>query len=146
MKKVVIALAMLVGVSYAHSEIKPTSHGEYKVEYVGGMTDMYVKLNYQTDGKYYAFALKCANRYNPNVFSLVLGTSPEEAVRSIDALIGILDNGKKNEIYTLDDATTVCRKSKNLMYVHRVGYSDSGYIERRHLNNAREFVSMAILK
>ena len=131
-------------ISVMHAEIKPVSHGSYKTEYVGGITDQYVKMLYAQDGSYYAFSLKCASKFNPLTFSLVLGHSPEEALRSVDALLGILDTGAKSEIYTIDEETTAARKSKNLVYIFRTGYADSGYLERRHLNNAREFLQMLL--
>ena len=143
MRKLLFIMAMCV-ISATHAEINPVSRGAYKTEHVGGVTDIYVKLNYATDGSYYAFSLKCASRYNPMTFSLVLGQSPEEALRSVDALINIMDTGAKSEIYTIDEQTTVARKSKNLVYIFRTGYADPGYLERRHLNNAREFIQMAI--
>lgn len=131
-------------ISAMHAEIKPVSQGAYKTEYVGGISDQYVKLNYSTDGTYYAFVLKCASKFNPFTFSLELGKSPEEALRSIDALLNIMDTGAKSEIYTIDEQTTCARKSKNLVYIFRTDHADPGYIERRHLNNAREFIQMLL--
>ncbi|MBR6034633.1 MAG: hypothetical protein IKP39_01085 [Paludibacteraceae bacterium] len=143
MRKLLFIMAMCV-ISATHAEINPVSRGAYKTEHVGGVTDQYVKLNYATDGSYYAFSLKCASRYNPMTFSLVLGHSPEEALRSVDALLSILDEGDKNESYTIDEETVAVRKSKNMVYISRTGYADPGYLERRHLNNAREFIQMAL--
>lgn len=143
MRKLLFIMAMCV-ISTTHAEIKPVSQGSYKTEYVGGITDQYVKMLYAQDGTYYAFSLKCASKFNPLTFSLVLGHSPEEALRSVDALLGILDTGAKSEIYTIDEETTAARKSKNLVYIFRTGYADPGYLERRHLNNAREFLTMLI--
>ena len=143
MRKLLFIMAMCV-ISATHAEINPVSRGAYKTEHVGGVTDIYVKLNYATDGSYYAFSLKCASKFNPLTFSLVLGQSPEEALRSVDALLGILDTGAKSEIYTIDEETTAARKSKNLVYIFRTGYADPGYLERRHLNNAREFLQMLL--
>jgi len=144
MKKLLLIIVTMSLISVMHAEIKPVSQGSYKTEYVGGVTDQYVKMLYSVDGTYYAFSLKCANRMNPLTFSLELGHSPEEALRSVDALLTILDTGAKSEIYTIDDQTTAARKSKNLVYIFRNGYADPGYLERRHLNNAREFIQMAI--
>lgn len=144
MKKILFVMAAMCVISTTHAEIKPVSQGAYKTEHVGGVTDMYVKLNYATDGSYYAFALKCASKFNPLTFSLELGKSPEEALRSIDALLNILDTGTKNETYTIDDETTAARKSKNLVYIFRTGYADPGYLERRHLNNAKEFLQILL--
>ena len=144
MRKTLLLLVAMSLISVMHAEIKPVSQGQYKTEYVGGITDQYVKMLYAQDGTYYAFSLKCASKFNPLTFSLVLGHSPEEALRSTDALLGILDTGAKSEIYTIDEVTTAARKSKNLVYIFRTGYADPGYLERRHLNNAREFIQMAI--
>ena len=144
MKKLSMMIMAMSLISVMHAEIKPVSHGSYKTEYVGGITDQYVKMLYAQDGTYYAFSLKCASKFNPLTFSLVLGHSPEEALRSVDALLGILDTGAKSEIYTIDEETTAARKSKNLVYIFRTGYADSGYLERRHLNNAREFLQMLL--
>ena len=142
MKKILFVMAAMFVISAMHAEIKPVSQGANKTEYVGGITDQYVKMLYAQDGTYYAFSLKCASKFNPLTFSLVLGHSPEEALRSVDALLGILDTGAKSEIYTIDEETTAVRKSKNLVYIFRTGYADPGYLERRHLNNAREFLQM----
>lgn len=142
MRKTLLLLVAMSLISVMHAEIKPVSQGQYKTEYVGGITDQYVKMLYAQDGSYYAFSLKCASKFNPLTFSLVLGHSPEEALRSIDALLDILDTGAKSEIYTIDEETTAARKSKNLVYIFRTGYADPGYLERRHLNNAREFLQM----
>ena len=79
MRKLFMIIVALCVISTMHAEIKPVSQGAYKTEHVGGVTDMYVKLNYATDGTYYAFSLKCASKFNPLTFSLVLGHSPEEA-------------------------------------------------------------------
>ena len=144
MKKTILMLVAMSLISVMHAEIKPVSQGQYKTEYVGGITDQYVKMLYAQDGTYYAFSLKCASKFNPLTFSLVLGHSPEEALRSVDALLGILDTGAKSEIYTIDEETTAARKSKNLVYIFRTGYADPGYLERRHLNNAREFLQMLL--
>ena len=144
MRKTLLLLVAMSLISVMHAEIKPVSQGQYKTEYVGGITDQYVKMLYAQDGSYYAFSLKCASKFNPLTFSLVLGHSPEEALRSIDALLDILETGAKSEIYTIDEETTAARKSKNLVYIFRTGYADPGYLERRHLNNAREFIQMAL--
>jgi hypothetical protein len=144
MKKTILMLVAMSLISVMHAEIKPVSQGSYKTEHVGGVTDQYVKMLYAQDGTYYAFSLKCASKFNPLTFSLVLGHSPEEALRSVDALLGILDTGAKSEIYTIDEETTAARKSKNLVYIFRTGYADPGYLERRHLNNAREFLQMLL--
>ena len=144
MRKMLLLLVAMSLISVMHAEIKPVSQGQYKTEYVGGITDQYVKMLYAQDGSYYAFSLKCASKFNPLTFSLVLGHSPEEALRSVDALLGILDTGAKSEIYTIDEETTAARKSKNLVYIFRTGYADPGYLERRHLNNAREFLQMLL--
>lgn len=144
MRKTLLLLVAMSLISVMHAEIKPVSQGQYKTEYVGGITDQYVKMLYAQDGSYYAFSLKCASKFNPLTFSLVLGHSPEEALRSVDALLGILDTGAKSEIYTIDEETTAARKSKNLVYIFRTGYADPGYLERRHLNNAREFLTILI--
>lgn len=144
MRKTLLLLVAMSLISVMHAEIKPVSQGQYKTEYVGGITDQYVKMLYTQDGTYYAFSLKCASKFNPLTFSLVLGHSPEEALRSVDALINIMDTGAKSEIYTIDEETTAARKSKNLVYIFRTGYADPGYLERRHLNNAREFIQMLL--
>lgn len=144
MRKTLLLLVAMSLISVMHAEIKPVSQGQYKTEYVGGITDQYVKMLYAQDGTYYAFSLKCASKFNPLTFSLVLGHSPEEALRSVDALLGILDTGAKSEIYTIDEETTAARKSKNLVYIFRTGYADPGYLERRHLNNAREFLQLCL--
>lgn len=144
MRKTLLLLVAMSLISVMHAEIKPVSQGSYKTEYVGGITDQYVKMLYAQDGTYYAFSLKCASKFNPRTISLVLGHSPEEALRSVDALLGILDTGAKSEIYTIDEETTAARKSKNLVYIFRTGYADPGYLERRHLNNAREFLPMLL--
>ena len=144
MRRTLLVIVAMSLISVMHAEIKPISQGSYKTEYVGGITDQYVKLLYAVDGTYYAFSLKCASQFNPLTFSLELGRSPEEALRSVDALLGILDTGAKSEIYTIDDETTAARKSKNMVYISRTGYADPGYLERRHLNNAREFLQMLL--
>jgi len=146
MRKTLLLLVAMSLISVMHAEIKPVSQGSYKTEYVGGITDQYVKMLYAQDGSYYAFSLKCASRYNPMTFSLVLGHSPEEALRSVDALLSILDEGAKNESYTIDEETVAVRKSKNILYISRTGYADPGYLERRHLNNAREFLQLCLPK
>lgn len=144
MRKTLLLLVAMSLISVMHAEIKHVSQGQYKTEYVGGITDQYVKMLYAQDGTYYAFSLKCASKFNPLTFSLLIGHSPEEALRSVDALLDILDTGAKSEIYTIDEETTAARKSKNLVYIFRTGYADPGYLERRHLNNAREFIQMAL--
>ena len=144
MRKLILFIVTMCVISAMHAEIKPVSQGQYKTEHVGGVTDMYVKLLYSTDGTYYAFQLKCASQFNPFTFTLELGKSPEEALRSVDALLGIMDTGTKGEIYTIDEQTTAARKSKNLVYIFRTGHADPGYVERRHLNNARDFIQMVL--
>ncbi len=144
MRKTLLVIVAMSLISVMHAEIKPVSQGSYKTEYVGGITDQYVKMIYAQDGTYYAFSLKCASKFNPLTFSLVLGHSPEEALRSVDALLNILDTGTKNETYTIDEETTAARKSKNLVYIFRTGYADPGYLERRHLNNAKEFLQILL--
>ena len=101
MKKILFAIMLLVGAVGASAQINPVSQGTYKVEHIGGLSDIYVKLSYATDGSYYAFILKCADMYNPATFTVVLGHSPQEAMQSVDALLNVLDNGNKGEIYTI---------------------------------------------
>lgn len=140
MKKIISIFVIALTVTTVQAEIKPVSHGTYKTEHVGGQSDIYVKLNYATDGSYFGFVLKCANAYNDATFTLDLGSSPEEALRSVDALLDIMDNGSKGEIYSIDDQTTISKKGKNLIYIFRTGYADPGYLQRRHLENAKEFM------
>ena len=139
-KGILVIFLALLGFAYSSAEIKPVSNGVYKTEYVGGLSDIYIKLLYSTDGSYYAYSLKCASKYNPSTFTVELGKSPQEAMNSVNALFDILDNGQKGEIYTIDETTSIKRQGKNLLYVYRSGEVDPGYIERRHLNATRNFL------
>ena len=139
-------VATLCSITLAIAEIKPVSNGVYKTEHVGGVTDIYVNLLYSTDGSFFAFSLKCASRLNPSTFTVELGKSPQEALNSVNALFDILDNGQKGEIYTIDESTNIKRQSKNMLYVYRLGEADPGYIERRHLNATRDFISSFIVQ
>lgn len=139
-RNILLFIVALFSFTHAVAEIKPVSNGVYKTEYVGGVTDIYVKLLYTTGGNYYAFSLKCANQFNPSTFMVELGKSPQEAMNSVNALFDILDNGQKGEIYSIDETTSIKRQSKNLLYIYRVGEADPGYVERRHLNATRDFL------
>lgn len=141
MKKILFAIMLLVGAVGASAQINPVSQGTYKVEHIGGLSDIYVKLSYATDGSYYAFILKCADMYTPATFTLVLGHSPQEAMQSVDALLNVLDNGNKGEIYTIDSETSMKRQNKSTVYIHRSGYADPGYVQRRHLEATKKFLA-----
>jgi hypothetical protein len=140
MRKVLFTMLLFVGALTASAQIKPVSQGTYKTEHVGGFSDIYVKLNYATDGSYYAFVLKCADMYNPSTFTVVLGHSPQEAMQSVDALLDVLNNGNKGEIYTIDNTTSMKRQNKSTVYIFRDGDVDPGYVQRRHLEATKKFL------
>lgn len=137
----IIALICFIPI-IAFAEIRPQSVGTYKTEYIGGMSDIFARMKYSTAGDYYALVLR---EVNIDVyFNVELGKSAQEAKTSIEALLNILNTGSNGEVFIIDDENSVKKQSKNMMNVYNKYLTDHGYIQRRHLNNALEFVNMCI--
>ncbi len=139
MKKILLSIALLVVIS-AGAAIKPQSVGVYKEYAPMGFMDPYCRLLYNEDNTYFAFKLKHYDKYDPNVFSLELGTSLDEAAASILALKKILTNGQKGETFIIDEHTTIRKVDKYNMYVYRDGEIDCGLLSTPYLTKSLDFL------
>lgn len=142
MRRFLFIIFLCVITNGIYAEIKPQSIGTYKTEYIGGMSDIFVRMKYSTSGDYYALILREVNI--DTYFNVELGKSPQEAKSSIEALLNILNTGSNGEVFIIDDENSVKKQSKNMMNIYNKYLSDHGYIQRRHLNNALAFINMCI--
>ena len=133
-----ICLLMLLPLA-ASAQIKPQSIGTYKHYDVGGPTDIFVSLTYNTDATYFAYSLR-EMHYN-NRFVLMLGNSKEEALESLNNLLNILKTGEKGEVYVIDENTSMKKVDNTRLNIYRAGQLDYGYIQSRHIKSTIKFIN-----
>ena len=137
MKKILLCL-MLLTVAFAQAQIQPQSIGTYKHYAVGGPTDIFVDLTYNTDATFFAYSLR--EMHYDKRFLLILGYSKEEALESLNNLMNILKTGNKGEVYVIDEETSMTKIDNTRLNIAREGQTDFGYIQSRHIKSTIKFI------
>lgn len=148
MKKVTISIftllvAMLPLISTT-AQIKPVTMGEF-VEKNCIATDPAIKLVYDQELGFYGMKVSEVEpttfRYTYTYFTITLGTTAAEAIESLDALIGCIDDGNTNKVYDLGNGMTAKMYGGSSLQVIKEGYAFPTIFTRLHLKKAKAMLS-----
>ncbi|MBR3115326.1 MAG: hypothetical protein IKH47_06075 [Bacteroidaceae bacterium] len=123
------------------SQIELQSEGVLKSKLIGGPTDNWIKLAYNPNGDYFAFV--CRDREAHTIIysvTLLLGTSPEEALSSLNNMLYAMDNGTKGEVFKVNEDIVMRLESKSKLGIIQ-GRINKSFIPRHHINKAIKFIS-----
>lgn len=138
-KLLVLTVAALLSLS-AGAQIAPQAVATFQTKNCIA-TDPAIRLQYTEELN--SFVLQCSQvdphsyRYTYNYIPVNLGETVEQAIASIDALIGCIESGKKGQVFDLGDGMIAKVDKMKTLQIIKEGYLDPALVGKIHLENAK---------